>query len=63
MNVDEMKARIAQLESELQPKRAKASRRSEAKSFKAAQKARKAQFKLEAWKRAHLHSSLNRYHC
>lgn len=28
-----------------------------------AEKARKAKFKLEAWKRNHLHSSLNRYHC
>lgn len=64
MTADEMKARIAELEGVLaDPKRVRAHRSASNKAAKDAAKARKARFKLEAWKRAHLHSTLNRYKC
>lgn len=70
MNVEQMAARIAQLEGQLRKpaRRVSASAaqramdRENRKRAKDAEKARKAQFKLEAWKRAHLHSTINRYH-
>jgi hypothetical protein len=64
MTADEMKARIAELEGVLaDPKRARAHRSASNKATKLAEKARKAQFKLEALKRSRLGSTLNRYHC
>jgi hypothetical protein len=54
----ELQARIAALEEKLAHK---PRRRSDAKAEKAARKARAAKFKLEAWRRAHSHTSINRY--
>lgn len=64
MTPEQMLARISELESELKPKPRKARvGAGSAKAAKAAERARKAQFKLEALKRSRLHCSLNRYHC
>lgn len=59
--LEDLKRQIAALEEKLahKPRR----RASDAKAEKARQKARRAQFKLEAQKRARLHCSLNRYAC
>ena len=62
---EQMVSRIAQLEALLAKPARDFSRgeRASEKSWKAAQKKRKAQFRLEAQKRARLHCTLNRYHC
>ena len=61
MTPEQMRAYIAALELQLGMKPRAARKPSEAKQLKAADKARRAQFKLEAFKRARLHVSLNRY--
>lgn len=67
MTPDQMLARISQLEAFLaQPTRVVKARAtktttSSRKAERAAEKARRAQFKLEAFKRNRLHCSLNRY--
>jgi hypothetical protein len=60
MTREQMIARIAELESGT-PKARRAKIAAENREAKRNEKERKAKFKLEAWKRAHLHSSLNRY--
>lgn len=55
----ELQARIAALEAQLALKPRK--RRCDMRAEKTARKARAARFKLEAWRRAHLHTSINRY--
>lgn len=56
--LEELRARIAALEAQLAHK---PRRKSDIRAEKAARKARAAKFKLEAWRRAHSHTSLNRY--
>lgn len=55
---EELQARIAALEEKLshKPRRASVS-----KAEKVRQKARRAQFKADRWRRSRLHLSLNRY--
>jgi outer membrane murein-binding lipoprotein Lpp len=57
--IQELQARITALTEKLahKPRR----RASDAKAAKDAAKARKAQFKLDAWRRSHSHWSINRY--
>lgn len=55
---EQLLARIAELEAAT----AKPAHRSPKRTKKLSpDKARKAQFKLDAWRRAHLHTTLNRY--
>jgi hypothetical protein len=60
---EELMAKIAQLEAiqAMKPKAARALVAAANKAAKQAAKERKARFKLEAWKRAHLHWTSCRY--
>lgn len=57
MTTAEMVARIAQLEAQLAEPRPRTGRKPDA------DKLRRKQFRLDAWKRAHLHLAINRYYC
>jgi hypothetical protein len=61
MTITEMRLRIAELESTLAPKQ-RAVTKAAAKAEKARVKAQKRVWKLEAWHRARLSSTLNRYY-
>jgi hypothetical protein len=58
MTIAEMQARIAALEEKLTHK---PRTRGAGKAERERQKARRAQFKLDRWRRSRLHLSLNRY--
>ena len=70
MSREEMLARIAALEAQLvrpervhrTPNKASAADRAHNKRVKAETTARRKQFKIDAWRRAHRHTSLNRYY-
>lgn len=53
---EQLLARIAELEAAVKPTHRSAKRK------QSPDKERKAQFTREAWVRAHLHTTLNRYH-
>jgi hypothetical protein len=61
MSRAELEARIAALEDTLASKPCR--QRGARSADKARERARRKQFKLDAWKRAHLHLSINRYYC
>lgn len=62
MTREQMLARITALEAQLQAQQPQPRRKTgERKAAKDAARARKRQFRLDQWRRAHRHTSLNRY--